>query len=42
MNIQKDIVADFDAIKTKQNIAWTSGDYAVVVVTLQKVGEDLA
>ncbi|MEO1026017.1 MAG: class I SAM-dependent methyltransferase [Pseudomonadota bacterium] len=42
MNMQQDIAPDFDAIKTKQNAAWTSGDYAVVGVTLQKVGEDLA
>lgn len=33
---------DFDAIKAKQNAAWSSGDYAVVGTTLQIVGEDLA
>lgn len=33
---------DFDAIKTKQNAAWSSGDYGKVGVTLQVVGEELA
>lgn len=33
---------DFEAIKTKQNAAWSSGDYAVVGTTLQIVGEQLA
>ncbi len=33
---------DFAAIKTKQNAAWASGDYAIVGTTLQIVGEDLA
>jgi len=33
---------DFAAIKTKQNAAWSSGDYAIVGTTLQIVGEDLA
>jgi SAM-dependent methyltransferase len=33
---------DFAAIKTKQNAAWSSGDYAVVGTTLQIVGESLA
>lgn len=33
---------DFEAIKTKQNAAWASGDYGKIGVTLQKVGEDLA
>lgn len=42
MNIQNEIVPNYAAIKEKQNAAWTSGDYAVVGVTLQKVGEDLA
>jgi ubiquinone/menaquinone biosynthesis C-methylase UbiE len=31
----------FDTIKTKQQKAWTSGDYAVVGTTLQIVGESL-
>ncbi|MBY8977783.1 methyltransferase domain-containing protein [Rhodobacteraceae bacterium NNCM2] len=35
-------VPDFAAIKTKQRAAWGSGDYAIVGVTLQIVGEDLA
>lgn len=42
MTIQQDIAPNFGAIKEKQNAAWTSGDYSVVGVTLQKVGEDLA
>lgn len=33
---------DFEAIKTKQRGAWGSGDYAIVGVTLQIVGEMLA
>ncbi|MEM8840856.1 MAG: SAM-dependent methyltransferase, partial [Pseudomonadota bacterium] len=33
---------DFAAIKTKQRVAWGSGDYAIVGVTLQIVGENLA
>ncbi len=33
---------DFAAIKTKQQAAWASGDYALVGVTLQLVGETLA
>ncbi len=32
---------DFDAIKTRQQAAWSSGDYAVVGTTLQIVGETL-
>lgn len=32
---------DFAAIKTRQQAAWTSGDYAVVGTTLQVVGEEL-
>src|SRR3954471_16290723 len=32
---------DFKAIKTRQQGAWSSGDYAVVGTTLQIVGEDL-
>ena len=30
---------DFAAIKTKQNAAWASGDYARIGTTLQIVGE---
>jgi ubiquinone/menaquinone biosynthesis C-methylase UbiE len=43
MNIQAAAVAapDFSAIKTKQQTAWASGDYAVVGTTLQIVGEML-
>ena len=33
---------DYTAIKTKQNAAWASGDYAAVGTTLQIVGENLA
>ncbi|MGZ2259451.1 class I SAM-dependent methyltransferase [Roseobacter sp. A03A-229] len=42
MTIQTDITPDYAAIKTKQNAAWASGDYAVVGATLQIVGEHLA
>jgi ubiquinone/menaquinone biosynthesis C-methylase UbiE len=34
--------ADFPAIKTRQQAAWSSGDYARIGVTLQIVGESLA
>ena len=33
---------DLKALKTKQQTAWSSGDYAVIGVTLQIVGEQLA
>ena len=33
---------DFNAIKAKQQVAWGSGDYAVIGTTLQWVGESLA
>ena len=33
---------DFDAIKAKQQATWSSGDFAVIGVTLQMVGESLA
>jgi ubiquinone/menaquinone biosynthesis C-methylase UbiE len=33
---------DLGAIKAKQKVAWSSGDYAVVGTTLQIVGEQLA
>ena len=33
---------DYEAIKTKQNAAWSSGDYAKVGTTLQITGENLA
>ena len=32
---------DFDAIKTRQQATWASGDYAVIGTTLQIVGESL-
>jgi SAM-dependent methyltransferase len=32
---------DFSAVKTKQQAAWSTGNYAVVGTTLQIVGEDL-
>ena len=34
-------VVDFEAIKTRQRGAWSSGDYAIVGTTLQIVGEEL-
>lgn len=33
---------DFGAIKSKQNAAWSSGDYTKIGVTLQITGEELA
>ena len=44
MNIITPTVAapDYAAIKTKQNAAWASGDYAKIGTTLQIVGESLA
>jgi ubiquinone/menaquinone biosynthesis C-methylase UbiE len=42
MNIQTTIPApDLAAVKTRQQTAWSSGDYAVVGTTLQIVGETL-
>lgn len=42
MNIQTTIATpDNTAIKTRQQAAWSSGDYAVVGTTLQIVGESL-
>jgi 2-polyprenyl-3-methyl-5-hydroxy-6-metoxy-1,4-benzoquinol methylase len=32
---------DLTAVKARQRLAWSSGDYAVVGTTLQIVGEDL-
>ena len=32
---------DLPALKTRQQVAWSSGDYAVVGTTLQIVGEEL-
>lgn len=37
----KSAAPDFAAIKSKQQAAWSSGDYSVVGVTLQIVGESL-
>jgi ubiquinone/menaquinone biosynthesis C-methylase UbiE len=34
-------IADFAAMKTRQQAAWSSGNYAVVGTTLQIVGEEL-
>jgi ubiquinone/menaquinone biosynthesis C-methylase UbiE len=33
--------ADLEALKVRQQVAWSSGDYAVVGTTLQIVGEEL-
>ena len=33
---------DIKAVKTKQQAAWSSGDYAIIGITLQIVGERLA
>jgi ubiquinone/menaquinone biosynthesis C-methylase UbiE len=41
MNIPVKITPDLAAVKTKQQAAWGSGDYAVVGTTLQIVGERL-
>ena len=35
------VIADFGAMKTRQQAAWSSGNYAVVGTTLQIVGEEL-
>ena len=37
-----DAPTDFTAIKSRQQTAWASGDYAVIGTTLQIVGEQLA
>lgn len=42
MTVHATINPDFQAIKDKQNLAWSSGDYARIGTTLQIVGEDLA
>ena len=34
--------ADFTLLKSRQMAAWASGDYAVIGITLQIVGEQLA
>ena len=33
---------DLKAVKAKQQVAWSSGDYAIIGTTLQIVGEQLA
>ena len=33
---------DLSAVKSRQQAAWSSGDYAVIGITLQLVGESLA
>ncbi len=37
-----DVKIDFQAIKQRQQAVWTSGDFAVIGITLQIVGESLA
>ena len=39
--VQADPVPDLAALKTRQQAAWSSGNYAIVGSTLQIVGEDL-
>lgn len=41
-NAVSPVVPDYPAIKTRQNAAWSSGNYAVIGTTLQIVGETLA
>jgi len=41
MNVEISATVDFGKIKTRQQDAWASGDYAVVGTTLQIVGEQL-
>jgi ubiquinone/menaquinone biosynthesis C-methylase UbiE len=36
------VLIDFNAVKSRQQGAWASGDYAVIGTTLQLVGEQLA
>ena len=36
------VVIDFNTVKTRQQAAWASGDYAVIGTTIQLVGELLA
>jgi len=40
--VQPPLQPDFAAIKTRQQATWASGDFAVIGVTLQIVGETLA
>jgi ubiquinone/menaquinone biosynthesis C-methylase UbiE len=39
--VQQGAAADLGVLKNRQQIAWSSGDYAVVGTTLQIVGEEL-
>jgi len=41
MSITTDTAVDFDAIKTRQQGTWASGNYAVIGTTLQIIGESL-
>jgi ubiquinone/menaquinone biosynthesis C-methylase UbiE len=41
MNVHDALTTDLTAIKTKQQAAWSSGDYAIVGTTLQIVGENI-
>ena len=41
MNMATTAVADLKAIKARQQVAWSSGDYALIGTTLQIVGEQL-
>jgi len=41
MNMATAAVADLKAIKARQQVAWSSGDYALIGTTLQIVGEQL-
>jgi SAM-dependent methyltransferase len=41
MNIQTPSVIDLAAVKSRQQAAWSSGDYAIVGTTVQIVGETL-
>src|SRR6185436_15896044 len=40
-NSQPAIQVDLKALKARQQVAWSAGDYAVVGTTLQIVGEEL-
>ncbi len=40
--VAKNAAPDLKTIKAKQQVAWSSGDYAVIGTTLQIVGEQLA
>ena len=42
MNTPMNAPTDLNALKTRQQTAWASGDYAVIGTTLQIVGEQLA